>query len=114
MTDKFAGPKVESEKAHKVSPISVVFFQDPKEGLMVQVSARSRLRPTSLMQGTMPVGDMLGSTNLRYRVEVLAGALAERLCEAFGDIIDPDAYAVEAGKVFDDAVNKLINHGGLV
>lgn len=104
--NKAAGP----ENAYKDTgecPVTVKMTRDSTtSALQVFVSVRSKLRPTSLMQGTLPTDQIKSFDDIRHKVQVLAGALAEQLCERLGDAIDPDYMAKLAGEQWDDLLKQ--------
>lgn len=67
-----------------------------KDGVLVLVSLRCRTRPNIITRGTVSVNE----TNLKHRVSVLAGALAEQHAQRYADPTDPDEVARAAESVF--------------
>lgn len=83
--------------------VEVKLREDPVLGLYACVAVRSKMKPLSLMTGDFPVREVQGGkAALKKKVEVIAGAVAELICERLGDsLLDPDACAVAAGELWD-------------
>lgn len=65
---------------------------------------RCLTRPRIIKVGIVEFGKE-STARTRLQVEVLAGALAEMLCEQYGDMLDPDEVARGAGQVFQDTMD---------
>lgn len=87
--------------------VEVGFKRDELRQLNVTVSVRSKVRRSSLMVGELSLKDFTSMEQIRKKICVLAGALAEDIAERLGDpLIDPDSCANEAGKAWDDLLQR--------
>lgn len=80
--------------------------QRAKEGHYVVVSVMSQVKPGLEKNGSMRF-DAGNATEMRKKVNTLAGALAEMLCEEHGDRIDPSEVAKAANEAWDDLLKAL-------
>ena len=80
--------------------------QRAKEGHYVVVSVMSQVKPGLEKNATMRY-DAGNATDMRRRVNIAAGGLAEMLCEQYGDHIDPSEVAKAANEAWDDLLQEL-------
>lgn len=78
-------------------------------GHYVVVSVESQMKPGLECNGEILLNDS-NAADMRRRVNILGGVLAERLCEKYGDQMDPGECAKAASEAWTDvmhAVEKL-------
>ena len=87
--------------------VSVDFSRDQQKNLWIEVQVRSVTKPNGLMIGKLDTREIKNQKDIKYKIEVLAGALSEEIAIRFKDrFIQPDKNAVEAGKEWDLLLQK--------
>ena len=116
MSGKINGRIPNSEKSQVTVQLVRNQLQPGARGeLMVKVSVRSRMKSTSLFEGLLDTANFTSKGDAKRQVEILAGALAEKICERLGDtLLDPDVCANLAGKAWEEALLKPSSAIGVI
>lgn len=106
-TNMAGGAEMDLKLKGERPDVEVSFKRDEFKQLHVSVSVRSRLKKSSLMIGDLSLKDFTSMEQLRKKICVLAGALAEDIASRLGDpFVDPDRCANDAGKAWDELLKK--------
>lgn len=82
------------------SEVEITVKQRPDHTLYFEVTVNGCAKPQSSMVGILEVGK---ERREEYAIMILAGALAEELCERVNDnLLDPDNVAHAAGRAYRD------------
>ena len=86
--------------------VQLVQVQRAKRGHYVVVSVMSQVKKGHEKNATLPF-DAGNATDMRRRVNIAAGGLAEMLCEKYGDRMDPGEVAQAANEAWDGVLEAL-------
>lgn len=78
--------------------ITLELFQREDNTLYWEVGVRSEVKPTVIKIGMLE----FGNSNEQQKLGILAGAVAEQLCEEYQDTVEPSAVAHTAMEVYQE------------
>lgn len=77
--------------------VEIRIMRRPNKTLYFEVLVRSNIKPMLKNKGIL---EFERGINQRGTVGILAGALAEQLCERYGDTLDPSTVAATAERAY--------------
>lgn len=84
--------------------VQIRALQRPDRSIYWELSVRSQVRPNLLRIGNIE----LERRDQTAKVMVLAAAIAEELCEKYGDTLDPSTVAVTARDCYREILSENI------
>lgn len=89
--------------------VAIALLKNQDGVVLLRIQVRSSLRPKSLMSGDLDSREFKSQDDVREKVKILAGSLAEIVRERFGGaLVNPDECAREAVRMWDELLTRPI------